>query len=93
MKEINIRNIRIPEDMVMRRKETSTILDGTISTKELENITCSVSAASSSVGSHCWVLTSTIEEPVYMVEEELKTDFYFWIRNADKLLLDRKCKP
>ena len=90
--ELNFRVVRIPERRTMLRKETHTLLDRTIQTKELKNIACGKIASSCSVGSHCRVITPTVEEPVHMIEKEFKTDFYYWIGDKEKLLLDRKCK-
>ena len=91
--EIKTRIIRIPERGVMRRKESYTLLDDARSDNELVKMSRVGSAINSSVGGQCRSAMATIEEPEYMVEEELKTDFYFWIRDTEKLLLDRKCKP
>ena len=91
--ELNFRVVRVRESRTIRREETHTLLDRTIPIREFENMICVSTAAASSVRSHCRTVIGKMEEPAYIIEEEMKTDFYVWIRNTDKLLLDRKCKP
>ena len=90
--EMDVMGVRIPEGKVMRRSETHTPLRDTMSKSEFNRISCLETAISSSTGGQCRVSIATIEEPRYIVEEEMKTAFYFWIRDSEKLLLDRKCK-
>lgn len=90
--EMDIRTVRIPEGRVMRLSETYSTLYDTTSKREFNRISCLDTAISSSTGGQCRVSIATIEEPRYIVEKEMKTAFYFWIRDAEKLLLDRKCK-
>ena len=91
--ELNFRVARMPEGRVMRRRETYALLDETRSDNELEKMSCVDAAINNSIGGQCRSTIPTIEEPVFMMDWEMKKDFHFWIRDVDKLLLDRKCKP
>ena len=91
--EINARSVRITEGRVMCRGETYAILSDARSDNELKKMSCVESSSQNSIGGQCRSSIPTMGEPVYMIEEELKTYYYFWIRNTEKLLLDRKCKP
>ena len=91
--EIKTRSIRASEGRIMRRRETYVIFDSARSDNELEKMSYVDAAINNSVGGQCRSIIPTIEEPVFMMDWEMKRDFHFWIRDVDKLLLDRKSKP